>query len=108
MAKKKKPLLLLKHLPQLHQHLLQKHPQLHQHLPQKHLQLHQHLLLSQPSSNSQGTVSAPPVPAIKKPPSGGFFVCASQFLGMGNAVLYRTCLSAKLERIFSTPGIGVS
>ena len=28
--------------------------------------------------------------------------------GNGSAVLYRTCLSAKLERIFSMPGIGVS
>ena len=37
--------------------------------------------------------------------------CASVVLaypGNGNAVLYRTCFSAKLERIFSMPGIGVS
>ncbi len=31
-----------------------------------------------------------------------------QFAGNGSAVLYRTCFSAKLERIFSIPGMGVS
>jgi hypothetical protein len=33
---------------------------------------------------------------------------SGRYLGNGNAVLYLTCFNAKLDLIFSIPGIGVS
>ena len=91
MAKKKKPLRLLKHLLLLRlllpRHLLlhplqQKHPLL---LRLRHLLLR--LLLNQQNSNAlrQGryTCGDQQKTALWR----FFFVCASQFLGMGNAVL---------------------
>ena len=87
MVKKKKPLRLLKHLLLLRllrpRHLLlhpllQKHPLL--------LRL-RHLLLNQQNSNAlrQGRYTCGD--QQKTALGRFFFVCASQFLGMGNAVL---------------------
>jgi hypothetical protein len=90
-AKKKKPLRLLKHLLLLRllrpRHLLlhplqQKHPLL---LRLRHLLLR--LLLNQQNSNAlrQGRYTCGD--QQKTALGRFFFVCASQFLGMGNAVL---------------------
>lgn len=87
MAKKKKPLRLLKHLLLLRL-LRPRHLLLHP-LQQKHpllLRL-RHLLLNQQNSNAlrQGRYTCGD--QQKTALGRFFFVCASQFLGMGNAVL---------------------
>jgi hypothetical protein len=86
-AKKKKPLRLLKHLLLLRL-LRPRHLLLHP-LQQKHpllLRL-RHLLLNQQNSNAlrQGRYTCGD--QQKTALGRFFFVCASQFLGMGNAVL---------------------
>jgi hypothetical protein len=86
-AKKKKPLRLLKHLLLLRL-LRPRHLLLHP-LQQKHpllLRL-RHLLLNQQNSNAlrQGCYTCGD--QQKTALGRFFFVCASQFLGMGNAVL---------------------
>ena len=88
MAKKKKPLRLLKHLLLLLRLLRPRHLLLHP-LQQKHpllLRL-RHLLLNQQNSNAlrQGRYTCGD--QQKTALGRFFFVCASQFLGMGNAVL---------------------
>ena len=84
MAKKKKPLRLLKHLLLLRL-LRPRHLLLHP-LQQKHPLL-LHLLLNLQNSNAlrQGRYTCGD--QQKTALGRFFFVCASQFLGMGNAVL---------------------
>ena len=88
MAKKKKPLHPLKPPPLLHLHLLQLRPLLLHPLQQKPPLLHLlRLLLNQQNSNAlrhgHHTIGDQQKTALGR----FFFVCAFQFLGMGNAVL---------------------
>ena len=90
MAKKKKPLRLLKHLllRLLLHPLQQKHLLLHP-LQQRHLlHLLLRLLLNQQNSNALRHGHHTRGDPQKNRPRAVFFVCASQlFLGLGNAVL---------------------
>jgi hypothetical protein len=87
-AKKKKPLHPLKPPLLLHLHLLQLRPLLLHPLQQKPLLLHLlRLLLNQQNSNALRLGHCLASDQQKNRPRAVFFVCASQFPGMGNAVL---------------------